>query len=88
MDVCKGTRVAVNLAPFIGSPVRSRQSVPCRVLEVEGGRVQVCAEEPYRRVSMWIPASWIDAPLDESYAGATPRPTRESRAKGVIAGAV
>jgi hypothetical protein len=71
MNVQNGSFVAVNLAPFIGSAVRSRQSVPCRVLEVQAGRFRVCTEEPYRRVSLWIQASWIDKVLEPEHGECT-----------------
>jgi hypothetical protein len=60
MDIEKGDRVLVNVAPFIGSVMRSNESIPCEVLEVDGLQVHVRAEPPYRGVSLWILSSWID----------------------------
>jgi len=60
MDVRKGDRVLVNVAPFIGSVMRSNESVPCEVLDVDELRVQVRAEPPYRDVSLWVLADWIE----------------------------
>jgi hypothetical protein len=60
MDIREGNHVMVNLAPFIGSKVRSGQSVACRVTAVEGDHVQVTTEFPYRSVTLWIPPRWIE----------------------------
>jgi hypothetical protein len=61
MEIQKGDRVLVNVAPFIGSVMRCDESIPCKVLEVEGIRVHVRAEPPYREASLWILSSWIDS---------------------------
>ncbi len=61
MNVRVGNRVMVNLAPFIGSKVRSGQSIPCRVTAAEGDHLQVTSEFPYRSVTLWIPPRWIEA---------------------------
>ncbi len=60
MDVRKGDRVLVNVAPFIGSVMRSNESIPCEVIEVNGLQVHVRAEPPYRDVSLWVLSSWIE----------------------------
>ena len=60
MDVQKGDRVLVNVAPFIGSVMRCDESIPCVVLDVEGIQVHVRAEPPCRSVSLWVLSSWID----------------------------
>ena len=60
MDVRKGDRVLVNVAPFIGSIMRSNESIPCEVLEVDELQVHVRAESPYRDVSLWVLVDWID----------------------------
>ena len=60
MEIQKGDHVLVNVAPFIGSIMRSNESIPCKVLEVDGIQVHVRAEPPYRGVSLWILSSWID----------------------------
>jgi hypothetical protein len=60
MDIQQGDRVLVNVAPFIGSTLRGRESIRCEVLEVDGLQVHVRAEPPYRDVSLWILSSWID----------------------------
>ncbi len=60
MDIEKGDHVLVNVAPFIGSIMRSSESIPCEVLDVDGIQVHVRAEPPYRGVSLWILSSWID----------------------------
>ncbi len=65
MEIEKGDRVLVNLAPFIGSLMRSAQSIPCEVLDADGIQVCVCAEPPYRQVSLWVLSSWIDGQLDQ-----------------------
>ena len=56
MSVRQGDRVLVNIAPFIGSTIRSEQSVPCRVLGVRVDEVQVCPEPPCREVTLWVGA--------------------------------
>jgi len=60
MNIRVGSHVMVNLAPFIGSKVRSRQSIPCRVTAVEGDHFQVTPEFPYRSVTIRIPPKWIE----------------------------
>jgi hypothetical protein len=60
METRKGDSVMVNLAPFIGSARRTRQSIPCRVLSVEADRLLVCADLPYRDVSLWVQPDWIE----------------------------
>ena len=67
MDVQKGDRVLVNVAPFIGSVMRSSESIPCEVLDVEGLQVHVRAEPPYRGVSLWVLSSWIDGHRDQKH---------------------
>ena len=65
MDVRKGDRVLVNVAPFIGSALRCDDSIPCEVLAVDGMRTHVRVEPPYRDVSLWVSSSWIEEPLAE-----------------------
>ena len=60
MDIQKGDRVLVNVAPFIGSVLHSEESIPCEVLDTDGIHIHVRAEPPYRNVSMWVLSSWID----------------------------
>jgi hypothetical protein len=64
MDIRKGDRVLVNVAPFIGSAMRCEDSVPCQVLAIEGLQTQVRVEPPYREVSLWVLSTWIDGRLD------------------------
>lgn len=63
MNLQKGDRVLVNVAPFIGSIMRGDESVPCEVLDVDGLQVHVRTLWPYREVSLWILSSWIDGDL-------------------------
>jgi hypothetical protein len=63
MEVRQGDRVLVNVAPFIGSLRRHKESVPCTVLATESARVQVRTENPYREVTLWVPSSWIEQRL-------------------------
>lgn len=65
MEIQKGDRVLVNVAPFIGSIMRSDESIPCEVLDVDGIQVHVRAEPPYRSVSLWILSSWIDGRMHQ-----------------------
>jgi hypothetical protein len=60
MDIQKGDRVLVNIAPFIGSMMRGGESIPCEVLGVDGIQVCVRPEPPYRSVSLWVLSNWID----------------------------
>ena len=60
MDIQKGDRVLVNVAPFIGSVMRGGESIPCEVLDVDGLQVYVRTEPPYRGVSLWVLSSWVD----------------------------
>jgi hypothetical protein len=64
MDLQKGDRVLVNVAPFIGSVMRSSESIPCIVLDVDGLQIHVRAQPPYRGVSLWVLSSWIDGHHD------------------------
>ena len=61
MGIHEGSRVMVNLAPFIGSKARSRRSIPCRVTAVRAEEIEVTTEEPYRKVVLSIPPRWIDS---------------------------
>ena len=65
MDFQKGDRVLVNVAPFIGSIMRSEESITCEVLDVDGIQVHVRAEPPCREVSLWILSSWVDGRLQQ-----------------------
>ncbi len=66
MDIRPGDRVSVNLAPFIGSKCRSRQSVPCEVLAVdEDFGLQVAAEHPCRRCVLCVDPDWVDERLPD-----------------------
>ncbi len=59
----KGDRVLVNVAPFIASPRRNREAVPCDVLEVDAVRVLVATRSPCRQVELWVEYRWIDEVL-------------------------
>jgi hypothetical protein len=60
MDVKQSDRVLVNVAPFIGSVMRSKDSIPCEVLAVDGIHAQVRVLPPYREVDLWVLSSWIE----------------------------
>jgi hypothetical protein len=60
MNICIGESVAVNVAAFTGSRVRSKEAIPCEVLEVEAGRLLVKTTEPYRILTMWVSREWIE----------------------------
>jgi hypothetical protein len=60
MKLNKGDRVLVNVAPFIGSAMRCGESVLCKVLDINGPQVFVCAEPPCREVSLWVTSRWIE----------------------------
>jgi hypothetical protein len=60
MDIRHGNQVWVNVAAFIASNNRHRESVPCEVLAVDGSKVHVKTQEPYRTLCMWVSHTWID----------------------------
>lgn len=64
MNICKGDHVLVNLAPFIGSRHRSKQSVPCEVVAIHDSEVEVRTRDPFREFSMRVLASWIEGKLE------------------------
>ncbi len=64
MDLHKGDHVLVNIAPFIGSVRRNKQSVPCAVLAVQGDDVEVCTLPPCREFTLRIARCWIDRKLE------------------------
>jgi hypothetical protein len=65
MDIQKGDRVLVNVAPFIASTRRQRDTVLCEVLEVSGTAVRVITQSPCREVDVWVESRWIDRVLPE-----------------------
>jgi hypothetical protein len=67
MDIQKGNRVLVNVAPFIGSSRPGKDSIPCRVLSVKEGFVEVETEFPYRQLSIWVSSSWIETILEPDF---------------------
>jgi hypothetical protein len=64
MDIQKGDRVLVNLAPFIGWERRAKTAIPCRVLAVQGTRLQVTAEYPCRDVTLSIQVDSVEERLE------------------------
>jgi hypothetical protein len=64
MDLKKGDRVLVNLAPFVGLVWRSKESIPCRVVGATNTHVEVMTEYPYREFSLWVQSTWIDGCLE------------------------
>jgi hypothetical protein len=60
MDIQQGNHVLVNVAAFTGAKMRHRESVPCVVLAVDGSKVHVRTQEPYRTFCIWVPRAWID----------------------------
>jgi len=60
----KENRVRVNIAPFIGSLQPSKESIPCRVLEVKDASIKVATEFPFRDLSMWVSSLWIEEVLE------------------------
>ncbi len=71
MDIQKGNRVLVNIAPFIASLKRGKDSIPCRVLSVKDASVEVATEYPYRELSMWVSSTWIEELLEPDYSPPT-----------------
>jgi hypothetical protein len=68
MDIHTGDRVLVNLAPFIGSLRRHPESILCRVLAIDGSRVEVLTEFPCRDFSLWVASNWIEGRSDSPHA--------------------
>ncbi len=62
MDLQPGNRVLVNVAPFIGSMKRHKDSIACEVVAIDGDQVHVRTEAPYRTLSLWVASHWIEAP--------------------------
>jgi hypothetical protein len=60
MNIQKGNRVLVNIAPFIGSWQRSKDTITCRVLAIKESFIEVATEYPHRELSMWVSPSWIE----------------------------
>ncbi len=63
MDLAAGDRVLVNVAPFIGSERRVKDSVTCEILAVTEDSVQVRPEPPCRGVELWVQTRWIESRL-------------------------
>ena len=80
MNVQKGSRVLVNVAPFIGSWQRCKDSIPCRVLSIKESSLEIVTEHPYRELSMWISPSWIEGLLEPDY-----RPSQEIKHESLYA---
>jgi hypothetical protein len=64
MDILKGDHVLVNVAPFIGSLRRNRQSVTCEVLAVHGDEVEVRTLAPCREITLRVERFWIERKLE------------------------
>jgi hypothetical protein len=60
MDSGVGDTVLVNLAVFTASRFRSRESIPCEVMEVNTERLLVRTCFPYRIFTMWIGREWVE----------------------------
>jgi hypothetical protein len=82
MDIEKGDRVLVNLAPFIGSERRSKESIPCRVLALDKDHVEVRTEHPFREFSLRVLTTWIEGKLESDQEGVRSR-VRSSSDAGV-----
>ena len=64
MDIHEGDHVLVNVAPFIGSLRRNKQSVTCEVLAVQGDEVEIGTLPPYREFTLRVERYWIDRKLE------------------------
>ena len=64
MDIQEGDHVLVNVAPFIGSLRRNKQSVACEVLAVDGDEVEIRTLPPYREFTLRIERYWLDRKLE------------------------
>ena len=70
MDMREGDHVWVNVAPFIGSARRNKESVPCRVLAIHESHVDVQTEAPYREVSLRVARRWVEGTVEEAVEAA------------------
>ena len=64
MDIREGDHVLVNVAPFIGSLRRNKQSVICEVLAVDGDEVEIRTLPPCREFTLRIERFWLDCKLE------------------------
>ncbi len=64
MDIRTGDHVMVNMAPFIGSLRRNKQSVCCEVLAIDGDEIEVSTLPPYRVFTLRVERYWIDCTLE------------------------
>ena len=64
MNLREGDWVFVNLAPFIGSCRRCQESIPCRVLAIDGTHVEIRTDYPLRVLSLAVLATWIEGKLE------------------------
>jgi len=64
MDIHKGDHVLVNVAPFIGSLRRNKQSVTCEVLSVHRDEVEIRTLPPCRELTLRVERYWIDHKLE------------------------
>ena len=64
MDIRPGDQVLVNLAPFIGSLRRNKESVVCEVVAVDFDDVEIRTLAPCREVFLTIERFWIDRKLE------------------------
>jgi hypothetical protein len=68
MEIQRGDHVHINVAPFIGSLRRSKQSVVCEVLEVGDDEIEVRTLPPCRELTMRIGRFWVDRGLEVASA--------------------
>jgi hypothetical protein len=64
MDIQKGDHVLVNVAPFIGSLRRNKQSVICEVLVIDGDEVEIRTLPPCRDLTLRVERFWVDCKLE------------------------
>jgi hypothetical protein len=64
LDIRKGDHALVNVAPFIGSLRRNRQSVACEILAVRGDDIEVRTLPPCRECCLQVKRLWIDRVLE------------------------
>jgi hypothetical protein len=90
MDIEIGDDVLVNLAPFIGSSRRSRNSIPCRVVAVEANHVEVRTLYPFREFSLRVLSVWIEGKAESAQRPARPgvRPSSAAHVRQAMAEAV
>ncbi|MFZ5833418.1 MAG: hypothetical protein ACOY3P_25300 [Planctomycetota bacterium] len=74
MSIEPGDQLRINLAPFIGSAVRSRTSIPCEVQQVTDSGLDVTPRPPYRQFVFSVGRRWVETASSRTRRGGTRAP--------------